>query len=190
MKRRKWTQDEVRILTANFPMRGAKATQRILEEHGYPRTANGVAHKAHDLLLQVGHLRGYVPLRWVVNESITRSHAFNHAKRDGVLKKLPARRSRWVVPEWWADEYDEARRERADTAGWWTHEDIAEAIGRHVLYVRPKLCEAPRTKLGKAFKFVERRKDLEGRKRYHPGQTRKALADFQRRLHPQLRKAA
>jgi len=91
----------------------------MLLDYGYDRSESALNSRAHDHMLSVGDVPGYVSVAHMINGRTKSAQYYKvlwEACRDGVLLKLPTSRNKWQVPiEWadkWANEREARRRER------------------------------------------------------------------------------
>ena len=112
--KRKWEEQELKILERTFPTKGAAGTQRKLEEKGYRRTRQAIMQKACSILLYRDPPEGYV----TVNSMITGGRGDGYyqvlftALQEGVLHDTKGPFRRYFVPEEWALNYLEVPKDQ------------------------------------------------------------------------------
>jgi len=101
---KRWTEQEVHFLRSQYTTQGAK----LVAEKMPGRTAAAVKSKAMMLRLNVGDIKGWVPVSYVANEiGFHINTVRERAERTGVARivKSGKRNLKVLVPEAWAEAY-------------------------------------------------------------------------------------
>lgn len=135
-----WTEDELHLLRSRYPTHGPDRLAAMLPG----RTALAVKTKAMALGLNVGDVKGWVPVGYIAKATgLHRNTVSDRAKRQGVAREIKAASGRTymlLVPEAWADAYVRAV-ERASEADdlrghHYTLRQAAKVIGVHPYTIR------------------------------------------------------
>lgn len=179
--RRAWQPREVTYLKRHYAHCGPHHCAQTLN-----RSYWSVVKKAWRLGLDSGMVGvdKLVPLAWVAPQRNRPENycktAYRKAETDGVIHRVPGRRVKIHVPQWWADQYareraDEWAREKA-TRAWLRSTDIAEMVGVQ----RSTLTENIHRNHGVA-KFLNGVEHVfvpPGEHRWHPVQGRAAIRRY------------
>ena len=108
---RPWSDHEIKIITTWYTQVGIKGVQAKLKAAGFERTERAVLGKAHRMMLWKGDMEGWTPVASLVSSSSSGMYyrVLFAACQENVLRTLKSGTYRYLVPDWWAEEYDKKR---------------------------------------------------------------------------------
>lgn len=108
---RPWSKQEDDILQRYYPREGTHGVLSRLERAGFTRTRPAVTSRAHNKMIAIGDIEGYIPVS-KLTATLGQTQYYRVlwlACKDGVLLEIPSRRLKYLVPIEWADTWFEKR---------------------------------------------------------------------------------